>query len=167
MPPVMNIGILSDTHNDSAATMRALQVFHQRGVRTLFHCGDLTTAEMLPFFSGFEVYFVRGNMDRHAVQTLKAAVAAQPGARWLGKGNLIELDGKRIAITHGDREDVFETLLLAEPDYLFHGHTHRRRDERVGSTRIINPGALGGTQKETRSVCILDLATDHLEVIAC
>jgi predicted phosphodiesterase len=60
---------------------------------------------------------------------------------------------------------VLEMLLFAEPDYLFTGHTHRRCDKRIGPTRVINPGALGGTQHETRSICILDLATDRLEVI--
>jgi putative phosphoesterase len=161
----MKIGILSDTHNDSAAARRALQVFRRGGVHTLFHCGDLTTAEMVQHFYDFEAYFVRGNMDRHHVPALAAAMAAQPGAYWLGKGDEIQLDGRRIAITHGDREHVFEMLLFAEPDYLFTGHTHRRRDERIGPTRVINPGALGGTRHETRSICILDLATDRLEVI--
>jgi putative phosphoesterase len=159
----MKIGILSDTHNDSATTRRALQEFRRRGVRTLFHCGDLTTAEMVAHFDGFEVYFVRGNMDRKQVKALKTA-AAQAGAYWLGKGDLIELDGKFIAVTHGDRVDVVETLFLAQPDYFFHGHTHRRRDERAGPTRVINPGALGGTQYEARSVCVLDLDTDQLDV---
>ena len=161
----MRIGILSDTHNDSAATVRALQVFRQRGVHILFHCGDLTTAEMVPLFEGFEVYFVRGNMDRHLKAAIKGAIALQDGAHWLGKGKLVELDGRLIAMTHGDRPAVMEELLLAEPDYLFHGHTHQRRDERLGRTRVINPGALGGTQKEARSVCVLDLATDWLEVV--
>ena len=81
------------------------------------------------------------------------------------KGDLVEVGGRLIGITHGDREDVFEGLLLAEPDYVFHGHTHRRRDERVGPTRIINPGALGGIRHEARSICVLDLATDQLEVV--
>jgi putative phosphoesterase len=160
----VKIGILSDTHNDSAATLCALQEFRRCDVRTLFHCGDLTTSEMVAHFAGFEVYFVRGNMDRQQVQALKAAVAAQAGAHWLGKGDLIELDGKFIAVTHGDRVDVVETLFLAQPDYFFHGHTHRRRDERAGPTRVINPGALGGTQHEARSICILDLDTDQLDV---
>lgn len=161
----MKVGILSDTHNDGLATQRGLQVLRLRGVRTLFHCGDLTTADMVQHFVGFEVYFVRGNMDRHHVQVLRAAVATQPGAHWLGKGDEVALDGKRIAITHGDREDVLEGLLFAGPDYLFSGHTHRRHDERIGPTRAINPGALGGMQHETRSLGILDLATDQLEVI--
>jgi len=159
------IGILSDTHNNSAAARRALQAFRRGGVHTLFHCGDVTNAEMVPLFGGFEVYFVRGNMDRHHVPALKKAMAALGGAHWLGKGDEIELDGRRMAITHGHREDVLETLLFAEPDYLFTGHTHRRRDERIGPTRVINPGALGGTEHEARSICVLDLATDQLEVI--
>ncbi len=161
----IKIGILSDTHNDSAAARRALQAFRRGGVHTLFHCGDLTGAAMVPHFIGFEVYFVRGNMDRHHVPALTTAMAAQAGAHWLGKGDEIELDGRRIAITHGDREEVLDMLLFAEPDYLFTGHTHRRRDERIGPTRVINPGALGGIEHEARSICVLDLATDQLEVI--
>jgi putative phosphoesterase len=166
----MKIGVLSDTHNDSAAIQRALQVFRQRGVRTLIHCGDLATSEMVGHFDGFEVYFVRGNMDRRQVKALKAAIKTQPKAHWLGKGREVELDSRMIAVTHGDvthgdREDVLDALFSIEPDYLLHGHTHRRRDEWVGPTRVINPGALGGTQYEARSICILDLATDRLEVI--
>jgi putative phosphoesterase len=139
--------------------------FRQRAVHTLFFCGDLASAEMFRYFDGFDVYFVRGNMDRHQVSALRAAAATQPGAFWLGKGDEVELDGKRIAITHGDREDVLENLLFAGPDYLLLGHTHRRRDEQIGPTRVINPGAVGGMQHETRSICVLDLATDELEVI--
>ena len=161
----MKVGILSDTHNDSAMTARALQEFRRRGVNKLFHCGDLTSAEMVAHFGGFDVVFVRGNMDRHQKKAVKRAIAAQTGANWLGKGNEVELEGKRIAITHGDRAGVLETLLFAEPDYLFTGHTHRRRDERLGPTRVINPGAVGGVQYEERSIGVLDLATDALEVI--
>jgi hypothetical protein len=47
-------------------------------------------------------------------------------------------------------------------DYLFTGHTHVRMDKRIGRTRLINPGALGGTRKQSRSVAILDLDTDEL-----
>ena len=120
---------------------------------------------MVTYFNGFEVFFVRGNMDRHLAPAIKAMMADQPGMHWLGRGDLVEMDSKVIAIAHGDREDVLETLLYAEPDYLFTGHSHQRRDHRIGRTRIINPGALGGTQHEARSVCILELATDQLDIV--
>ena len=161
----VKIGILSDTHNDRASTQRALQAFRQRGVNTLFHCGDLVFANMVRLFVDFEVYFVYGNMDRNHRQGIEMAVATQPGAHLLGAGDEVELAGRRLAITHGARVEVLEMLLWAEPDYLFHGHTHRRRDEQAGPTRVINPGAVGGTKHESRSVCVLDLASDQLEVI--
>lgn len=161
----MKIGILSDTHNDSAATRRVLQEFRRRGVRTLFHCGDLIFANMVKLFAGFEVYFVHGNMDRPYRQAIEMVIKTQSGAHWLGKGDEVEIEGKRLAITHGARVDVLEMLLWAEPDYLFHGHTHRCRDERVGPTRVINPGAVSGKRHEARSACVLDLETDRLEVV--
>jgi predicted phosphodiesterase len=48
-------------------------------------------------------------------------------------------------------------------DYLLHGHSHLTRDERVGRTRIINPGALHRAREKT--VALLDTATDALKFI--
>jgi len=159
------IGILSDTHNEHHHTQQALAAFRQRGVDALFHCGDLASPDMVQHFADFETFFARGNMDRHQKHAIRAAIETQPGAHWLGKGDEVTLAGKRIALTHGDQAHILESLLFAEPDYLFCGHTHRRRDERVGPTRVINPGALGGTRHEVRSVAILDLARDVLEIV--
>ena len=50
-------------------------------------------------------------------------------------------------------------------EYIFHGHTHRRRDEVVHGTRIINPGALGGMSREHYSFCIVDLGLEDVEFI--
>jgi predicted phosphodiesterase len=54
-------------------------------------------------------------------------------------------------------------LAAQEHDYLLHGHTHVRRDERVGKTRVINPGALHRAAEKT--VALLDLAADRLEYL--
>jgi predicted phosphodiesterase len=35
-------------------------------------------------------------------------------------------------------------------------------DERIGKTRLINPGAVGGSGSESRSIAILDLVSDEL-----
>ena len=45
------------------------------------------------------------------------------------------------------------------------GHTHRRRDQTIGRTRVINPGALGGVRWQRRSFCILDLATGEARFV--
>ena len=77
-----------------------------------------------------------------------------------------EIAGMRIAATHGHLADILDDLIDAGPyDYVFHGHTHRMRDEMISSVRVINPGALGGTRYEPRSICILDLVTGEVEFV--
>ena len=61
---------------------------------------------------------------------------------------------------HGDNEEALQNLIASgEYAYVLHGHTHKRRDQTVGRTRVINPGALGGRRPQRYSFCILDLAT--------
>ena len=74
-----------------------------------------------------------------------------------------ELAGKRILVIHGDDGYGLRMAIKSgEYDYVFTGHTHRVRDEKVGNTRVINPGALGGAFYEPRSIAYLDLETDQL-----
>jgi hypothetical protein len=69
-------------------------------------------------------------------------------------------------MVHGHREGELRRVISAgEYAYVFHGHTHRRRDEHIGPTRVISPGALGGMRWQQRSFCILDLETDRVTFI--
>lgn len=161
----MLIGVLSDTHNNIRHTQAALEEFRRRGVTRLFHCGDITGAGTVLHFAGFEVTFVQGNGD-YTQDEIEAALLAIGGqrvllVRWSGT-----VDGKRIGMAHGDSYGVLYDLIRSgKHDYVFHGHSHRRRDELVGSTRVINPGALGGKHDQSRSVAVIDLARGKVEFI--
>ncbi len=48
-------------------------------------------------------------------------------------------------------------------DYILTGHTHVKRDEPIGKTRVINPGALFGAHLYT--IALLDIANDGVEFI--
>ena len=48
-------------------------------------------------------------------------------------------------------------------DYLLHGHTHETRDERVGRTRVVNPGALSRAARYT--CALLDPRSDALRFL--
>jgi len=160
----MRIGILSDTHDHVENTRRALEILRQEQVERLFHCGDVTSPEVVSLFEGWDVLFVRGNLDR--LDALEPAVVALGRQPFLGDEMTTTVAGRRIAILHGDdTERLRQVIASGEFDYVFHGHTHRRRDERIGRTRVINPGALGGVRHESRSFCILDLETDELRFI--
>jgi predicted phosphodiesterase len=57
-----------------------------------------------------------------------------------------------------------EQALRDGADYLLHGHTHELRDERIGRTRMINPGALFRAARYTAA--LLDPRADRLEILA-
>jgi hypothetical protein len=153
----MILGILSDTHDNLANTRRALAVFRQQRVEFIIHCGDITIPQVVELFDGWQVAFVFGNMDGTEANLLAAARGlsepASIGHRYIGI-----IGGVSVAAYHGNDDEYLGTLIVGgQYDYVFYGHTHLRRDEKIGRTRVINPGSLGGRKKETRSVCVLTL----------
>jgi putative phosphoesterase len=162
----MKIGIMADTHNHIENTLRALDLFRRHEVDRVFHCGDITTDQVVELFTGWNVVFVFGNMDRfHADLMQKAKLLIGEGA--MGYYYTAEItDGVRVAVCHGDNEEQLDEFIRSGLyHYVFHGHLHKRRDEQIGDTRVINPGALGGKKVQSRSVCILDLDTGEAEFI--
>jgi putative phosphoesterase len=158
----MKIGILSDTHNHVENTRRALAIFRAAQPEHIIHCGDFTTSKVMELLVGWSVSFVFGNMDRDRAD-LKAATRHY-FCTTIGEHLTLELGGRRIAVCHGDDLGQLDEFIHSGIyNYVLHGHTHRRRDEWIGQTRVINPGALGGRRAEPRSVCVLDLATGDVQ----
>ncbi len=157
----MRIGILSDTHDQVARTIQAVDLLRAHGAETLIHCGDITTPDVIAACSSLRCHYVMGNND-FDVDNLRAAIASSGGV-FLGSGGLVELGGKRIAVAHGDLPHVVRRLGDDSPDYLLSGHTHLADDRRQGATRWINPGALSRAARWTAAV--LDLDSDRLHWI--
>jgi putative phosphoesterase len=154
----MRIGILSDTHDQVARTMSAVALLIAEGAEMLFHCGDLTGPEVVAACGRLPSCYVFGNNDFDEDRLRRAM--AKVGGICLGRGDVLVLEGRRVAMTHGDCPSETRRLRALEPDYLLFGHSHRPTDERDGATRRINPGALH--RAAARTVAVLDLATDSL-----
>ncbi len=157
----MIIGILSDTHDHAdwmAAGIRALQ---HHGADFFIHCGDIGGQACVDLLAGLPSAFVFGNtdFDRAAL----ARYAASIDVACYGNFADLELDGKKVAVLHGDDYRLKQRLLAAQQhDYLFQGHTHVRADSRVGRTRVINPGALH--RAAVKTVVTLETRADKLAV---
>jgi uncharacterized protein len=159
----MKIGILSDTHNNLPALHPALEIFRREGIHQLFHCGDLTSLDTVPYFEGFRITYLLGNMDI-ASGAIKKAFLQQNPDNYVGFSFTGKLDGVSIAAGHSHLPDQIEMFVRKRKyEYIFHGHTHIQRDEMMRKSRIINPGALSGAKR--KSICILDLATGTAEFI--
>jgi putative phosphoesterase len=161
----MLIAVLSDTHDNRTAIRKALGLARSRGAAEIFHCGDLTSAAVIDLFRGWTLQYVEGNMDRSAGEIRAAVDRLGTGSSCAAELHL-ERDGLRFALMHGNRADrLAEAIQSGKYDFIFHGHTHRRRDERIGLTRVVNPGALGSAALEKYSFCVLDTISGEIEFI--
>ncbi len=156
----MLLGIISDTHDRHERTRRAVDLLIARGAQSLVHCGDFVDPMILPICTAAPLYFVFGNNDADVVPHLREA-ARITGAVCLEWGGVIELAGKRIAVTHGHSRPDVRRVSQPLPDYFLSGHSHIAMDYRDGACRWINPGALHRADEYT--VALLNLATDELE----
>ena len=159
----MQIGIISDTHDERHRTAIAVERLQAEGAEVLFHCGDLVEANIVGDCALLPCYFVFGNNDVANVPEIQSAIAGFRGAVCLEWGGEVQLSGKRIAMTHGHRNAEIRRLLSASPDYLFSGHSHIAADWREGTTRRINPGALHRARRF--SVALLNLENDELRFL--
>jgi putative phosphoesterase len=158
----MKIAIISDTHNQLARISKALELARARGAERILHCGDIDEAVAVHLFEGWRTDFVFGNCDWDGA-SLREAIAAV-GATLHDRFGHVEIAGKNLAFTHGHEAGLLQDLVQSSTyDYLFHGHTHAARDDRVGPTRIINPGALHRAQVKT--FVVLDPATGEAETV--
>ncbi len=158
----MILGILADTHNRIDAIRAGMDALKAAGAEFYIHCGDVGEEAILDQLAGVPNAVVWGNNDLD--HTRLGAHAASIGVNIHHPWAHLELDGKKIVVTHGDDGRILRTVLRENTvDYLFFGHTHVAMDERHGQIRVINPGALYRATPKT--VAVLDLQTDELQVI--
>lgn len=163
------LGLLSDSHGRHERTARAVAQLVDAGVDLLIHLGDVNTTEVLDALlyrvvddrPSPPVRVVFGNTDWQVDEF--TAYAERLGLTVDHPVGRLEIDGKIVVFQHGDHYQAMEEALADGVDYLLHGHTHDARNEKMGRTRIINPGALQRARRY--SVAILDIARDEVEFL--
>jgi uncharacterized protein len=159
----MRVGLVSDTHNDRDRLRPALEWLRLESIETVLHAGDVASGQILRLFAGFDLWLARGNMDHDPL--LFSVSHELFGAGHYRNSHTLNLNGATVALVHSADSDTARAWIASEAyDYVVHGHTHQPRDERVGRTRIINPGALTHPRGPyAPGFCILDLASGELK----
>jgi len=158
----MRIGIVSDSHGNTAMVLEALDRLRERGIQTVLHCGDIDDASTVHLFEDFATHFVFGNCDSDRSGIRRAiAVAGLTLHEPFGK---LELAGRKIAFLHGDDRSLFQEVEQSGIyDYLFYGHNHQAAEHRTGKTHVINPGALHRARPKT--ILVLDLESGERDTV--
>lgn len=126
------IAVISDTHGNLNAIDKILPILESCDM--VFHLGD-GASDMRAYKSILEdkLVCVNGNCDFSSQD----------------KWKLVEVEGKRLLLTHGDVFGVKGSLtrlkLFAEEkgaNAVFYGHTHVAYKEEVDGILFVNPGSL-------------------------
>lgn len=168
----MKIGIISDTHDQTLRIKKAVEIFNQKAVGLVVHCGDLVSPFTLQFYQELKspIKFLFGNNTGDVVW--HPVCAAKAGLRDYEFSTFYSLmiDGKRIAVYHGERPEITSALIkCGEYDCLFTGHDHLARVEQYGQVLLINPGTLTDHYEEGMippSIALYDTAKHSAEIIS-
>lgn len=158
----MRIGVVSDTHGHTANTLQAVAQLAEQNVDIVLHCGDIGSPGIVPLFTGRPTHFVRGNVD-HDESGLRWIISEE-GQTFHGRFARIDLEGKLIAVAHGDDPDLLEGAINSgEYDLVCTGHTHQRDLRQVGRTIVLNPGALYRSSR--KSFAVVDWPSGTVEFV--
>ena len=162
----MRIGIISDTHGHIANSLAAVRLLEQfDDIKAVLHCGDIGTIEIPPLFAAWPTHFVFGNCD-YDEDALREAIRKVPGHVCHERKGSLELADRRIGLIHSDDRWTFlEMARCNRFDLVCYGHTHIAKEERVGRTLVLNPGALYRATPHT--LALVDLVTMTTERLTC
>lgn len=154
----MKIGILSDTHDDYAGTMRALERFKAEACGLIIHAGDVCapfTARLIKE-AGIPHQAVFGNNDGDRVH-LGMILDIRPAPR------RIETDGVNIVVFH--EPFINDCIDPRRVDLLVHGHTHEAAIAKRETMLTINPGTVSGILATAKTCALYDTASRKAEII--
>src|SRR3989344_5428931 len=156
------IGIISDTHENEEAIKKAVEIFREKSVDFVVHCGDIISPPVLEHFKGLKMKFVFGNNDGERNGLINKC--REFGFDEIKDGLEFEHKGREFCVYHGTNKEKLDNAIKSNKyNYVLTGHTHIKRDEKTGKTRVINPGALFRIYPYT--IALLDVEKDKLEFV--
>lgn len=150
----MLIAVVSDTHGHLEFTRDALRILESIQVERILHCGDIGSVQIIGLLSPWPTHFVFGNVD-HQHDMLREEIRRE-GMTCHDLFGDLELEGRRIAMLHGDDERLLQkTIDSGQWDLVCHGHTHVAEQRYRGKTLVLNPGAV--YRARARSIAVVEL----------
>lgn len=156
----MQIGIISDTHDNMDQIKKAVEFFNQRKVEHVLHAGDYTSPFTFRMLKELKCDFtgIFGNNDGD-----KLLLQKMSEGRIFTQPHIFDLAGKKIIMIH---EHLIKDALADSGHYdiVIYGHTHTPEIKKSANTLIINPGEAGSWLYGKSTVAIADLTALTAEI---
>ncbi len=162
----MLIGIIADTHDRLPLVEKAVKRLNEEKVELVLHTGDYVSAFTVRRLKPLEAHMIGifGNNDGDKELLKKAFTGLDAEIR--GGFAEVVIDGLKIAMLHGEEEELVRSLIKTENyDVVVHGHTHEAKAYRAGKTLVINPGEVCGYLTGKSTIAILNTETLDVKMI--
>jgi len=172
----MKIAIVTDTHDNSATTKKAVDWIKKNKIKTIIHCGDVFKPEIIKEISkNFKgkIYTVISPADASFSKVPfdsfkkipRVKIYEEFGELKIGgnpEGKQASYGARKIAFCHFP-EIAKELVRRQKYDIVFYGHTHKPWLKKIGKTRLVNPGNIAGMFYKS-TFATYDTKTDKLEL---
>jgi len=161
----MKIAIISDTHDNLVNLKKVASFINKNKIKILIHCGDIfkpeTIKEGLKEYDG-QIYLIFSRADASFSNIPEDAFKNLPRVKADEYFGEIKKDKRKIAFCHFP-EIAKELAKSQKYDLVFYGHTHKPWEEKIGKTKLVNPGNLAGIFYMP-TFAIYDTKADKLEL---
>ncbi len=138
----MLIAILSDIHDHIDNLNKVISEIKDKTDAIIF-CGDMVSPFTTKLLAGVNLptYLCLGNNDEDQVGMVKRGGEKFTWTHLSEEYGQVELDRRKLAFCHYPK--LAELLAkTSEYDAVFYGHTHVSKNDLVGRTLLLNPGAV-------------------------
>ncbi len=161
------MGLISDTHDRLPMVEEAVKKLNEEDVGLVLHAGDYVAPFVIPKFKKLKARLIGvfGNNDGDH-ELLKKRFSEYKGLEIHGNFAEIMADGVKIALLHGDEEELLKALVDSESfDVVVHGHVHKAEIYRKGKTLVVNPGEVCGYLTGKSTIALLDTDKREAKVV--
>jgi putative phosphoesterase len=152
------VGLISDTHDRLPIVEKAVKRLNEENVELVLHAGDYVAPFVIPKFKELRARFIGvfGNNDGDR-ELLRKRFGEHKGLEIRGDFAEVIVDGLKIALLHGDEEELLNALIESQGfDVVVHGHDHRAEVVRRGRTLVVNPGEVCGYLSGRSTIALFD-----------
>ena len=153
----MRIGIISDSHDNRANILKAVEIFRERQVKYVLHAGDIIAPfAARPFgkIEGAKFIAVFGNNDGEKL--LLDSTIRSFGGEIHEDSFRGEIGGRKIFMVH-QCGGIDEIAASGKFDLVICGHTHKTDIRKIGKTLLVNPGESTDWLTDKPAVVVLEL----------
>ena len=163
----MLVGLIADTHDHLPMVEKAVKRLNEENVGLVLHAGDYVAPFVVPIFKDLQAKLIGvfGNNDGDR-ELLKRRFSEYKGLEIRGNFAEVVIDGLKIALLHGDDEELLKALVESGGfDVVVHGHAHKAEVCWKGKTLVVNPGEVCGYLSGKSTIALFDTVKREAKII--